>query len=154
MVAVTRLPPPHYDDFIGGDPTGGNPDDGNPVGGNPNEDDSNEDDSVYNGVLIVDLNNMVVGYRSEKFPEDGIIEIPEVIIGIREKAFYRCMDLKSVKIGGSVSIEDNAFFDCENLESVTIGGSLDRVGDSAFEMCINLKSVTIGYDVKDIDEEK
>lgn len=66
------------------------------------------------------------------------------VTSIGKLAFYKCTDIMSVTLPGSVtSINSSAFEDCSSLTSVSLGEGLTFIGDSAFENCVMLPSITI-----------
>jgi len=73
------------------------------------------------------------------------------IRGIGDGAFCRSLELKILKISGSVkNIGKSAFSDCEKLQSVLIGDGVVSIGDDAFGGCPRLTSVTIPDSVTSI----
>ena len=80
-----------------------------------------------------------------------ILEIPNSVTSIGERAFYGCSGLTSIAIPNSVTtIEWYAFYRCSKLTSVTIPNSVTSIGYDAFESCFNLTSVTIPNSVTSI----
>lgn len=80
---------------------------------------------------------------------DEDIYIPKYIdgyevIGIADKAFYNCKNIKSITIPSTVkSIGNYAFYKCTNLVSVTLPNSIESIGAQAFAYCGSLANVTI-----------
>lgn len=76
------------------------------------------------------------------------------VIGIGDKAFYECRELKTVIIPNAVTtIGNKAFSDCTGLTSITIPNSVITIGDGAFEACSELASITIPNSVTTIGED-
>ena len=75
------------------------------------------------------------------------IEIPYLykfkpVVGIEEKAFSGCSNLKQITIPSGVeTIGDYAFEGCESLESITIPDSVTSIGSYAFRYCYSLTNI-------------
>ena len=79
------------------------------------------------------------------------VELPSELTSIANNAFYRCTNLKTVKIKDKVqSIGDSAFRGCKNLTNVTIPNSVISIGEYAFSSCTSLTSITIPSSVRSI----
>ena len=80
------------------------------------------------------------------------IEIPYLykfkpVVGIGEKAFSGCSNLKQITIPSGVeTIGDYAFSGCESLWSLDIPSSVVGIGEGAFEDCTSLTSITVAND--------
>ena len=78
---------------------------------------------------------LITGYNG--YPE--VLIIPDEIdgkkvTGISEKAFSRCLTLKSVTIReGIISVGVKAFYDCPSLREISLPSSLRKIGGKAFE---------------------
>ena len=84
-------------------------------------------------------------------PRNTSIVLEEGTLGIADRAFDDCRDLRSVTIPGSVTLIGGfAFARCTELTSVTIPDSVTLIGGSAFAGCERLTSVTIGNSVTSI----
>jgi len=91
-----------------------------------------------NRFIIYDGNTLVsyVGTETE-------ITIPDGITVIKDYAFYKRSEVKTVIISDGVeSIGDYAFYDCTGLTSVMIPDSVTNIGNSAFYSCTSLTNVT------------
>lgn len=72
------------------------------------------------------------------------IILPEGLTVIGNWAFYKCVNLESVKIPyGVKKIGDHTFSYCESLTSINIPNSVTSIAGMAFEKCQNLKNITI-----------
>jgi hypothetical protein len=92
-----------------------------------------------------------IGVRA--FERSGIMEvyIPNSVIWIGERAFWRNTSLTSVTIPNSViTIGEWAFAENTGLTSVTIPDSVTHIGFAAFVGCTALTSVTIPDSVTSI----
>ena len=84
------------------------------------------------------------------------IEIPYLykfkpVVGIEEKAFSGCSNLKRLTIPSGVeTIGDYAFSGCESLTSITIPDGVTSIGGYAFSGCESLESITIPDSVTSI----
>ncbi len=79
-------------------------------------------------------------------------EIPEGVETIRSKAFYKCSDLKEIKLPSTLkTIEEKAFFLCD-LKEIILPDGLEVIGKDAFGFCSSLKEVTVPASVTRIDE--
>ena len=88
---------------------------------------------------------------SARVEDSKMLAIPEGVEIIYDRAFFGCVELRSVTIPKGVkSIGNHAFNGCNRLTSVTIGNSVMSIGDYAFNGCNRLTSVTIGSSVTSI----
>lgn len=79
-------------------------------------------------------------------------EIHEGVEVIRTKAFYRCQDLRSIRLPSTVkTIEEKAFFRCSFTE-ITLPETLTFIGKDAFAYCTGLTEITIPDAVTEIGE--
>ncbi len=73
------------------------------------------------------------------------------VVGIGERAFARCMTLRSISLPPSVArIGSSAFFNCANLENVSLPEGLTELPDSVFAMCERLSGIAIPDSVTSI----
>ena len=100
-----------------------------------------------------------IGYQYEinafAFAESEIesVVIPDFVTAMGDRAFYQCLNLKSVEIQANIpAIEKYTFYKCESLESVNLPSSLTRIGDSAFYYCSMLQNVEMPNGVTTIGE--
>ena len=87
----------------------------------------------------------------------GFSSLKTVIIGgaltIGDKAFYECPELKSVTVSGElINIGNKAFYKCASLESVKLPDTLISVGDYAFSGCTALAEITLGNSLEKIGD--
>ena len=79
------------------------------------------------------------------------IILPEGLTEIGSWAFYKCVNLESVKIPyGVKKIGDHTFSYCESLTGIDIPDSVTVIANMAFEKCESLKNITIPDSVEDI----
>lgn len=75
--------------------------------------------------------------------------LPDTIIQIRERAFYRCRSLEYINLADCTrlkEIQDETFYDCNALKTVELPDSITSVGESSnnvFSDCDNLESVKL-----------
>lgn len=75
------------------------------------------------------------------------------IVGVAEKAFARCLQIKSVTLPSSICfVGDKAFAWCRNLTKVNAYG-LSEIGGRAFMGCDTLASVSFGDHLERIGEK-
>ncbi len=112
------------------------------------------DDIYYNDGSSCKTENNVVGeYAFYRCSQLKSVKLPNTVTGIGTSAFWLCDNLKSVIIPNSVtSIGDKAFWNCSALTSVTIPDSVTSIGDEAFYGCTNLATVTIPNSVTSIGD--
>lgn len=74
--------------------------------------------------------------------DSTVVEIPESVTAIGERAFYDCAQLETVIIPEGIhTIGSHAFDQCSNLHTVVLPSTLTAIGDYAFRSCA-LTSVT------------
>lgn len=73
------------------------------------------------------------------------VVVPSSITGIRQRAFYGCIGIKSITIPSSVtSIATSAFYGCTGLTgTLTIPSSVTSIGAYAFQNCSGLTGLVI-----------
>ena len=75
------------------------------------------------------------------------------VVGVSEKAFARCLQVKSVTLPSSICfVGDNAFAWCRNLKKVNARG-LSEIGSRAFMGCDALTDVSFGDQIEKIGEK-
>ena len=57
------------------------------------------------------------------------------VMGIADKAFYKCESLTALSYAGTGDIGNRAFANCTSLTTVSLSGSLKSVGEYAFYKC-------------------
>ncbi len=99
------------------------------------------------GVLVAGLGNAT----------DRKIVLParyrgEAVIGVAEKAFYKCKQLTEIVLGEGISvIGDFAFDFCTALTAAVLPKSLRRIGKSAFG-CSALREITLPEGVCEVGD--
>ncbi len=79
--------------------------------------------------------------------------IPDGVVTIRSKAFYKCGYLTKVDIPQSVkNIEEKAFFRCGALKEIILPEALENIGKDTFGYCYGLTEITIPSSIKSIGE--
>lgn len=79
--------------------------------------------------------------------------VPEGVEVIRSKAFYKCYNIKELKLPSTLKvIGEKAFMNCENLESVVLPDGLTSIESDAFSFCTLIDSVTIPESVNFIGD--
>ena len=98
-------------------------------------------------------NNVVGEYSFYRCSQLKSVKLPNTVIGIGTSAFWYCYNLNPVIIPNSVtSIGDKAFWNCSALTSVTIPDSVTSIGDEAFYGCTNMTTVSIPNSVEIIGD--
>lgn len=83
---------------------------------------------------------------SESFSEKNVVDIvlPDSVVHVGDRAFYKCSKLTSVILPeGLKYIGEEAFGFCSQLQSVIIPSSCLHVGKGAFRNCESLKTVVV-----------
>jgi hypothetical protein len=82
----------------------------------------------------------------------GAFTIPDGVIIIGDRAFYRCENLTGANLpAGVISIGEEAFSGCTSLVSITIPNSVTSIGDKAFDYS-GLTDITIPNSVTSIGD--
>lgn len=71
------------------------------------------------------------------------VVLPTCLETVGTKAFYNCVKLGELSLGGAKHIGDEAFYGCSSLGSLTLPRSLVDLGCSAFEACSGLTEITV-----------
>lgn len=91
---------------------------------------------VNNCLVEISTKRLVVGYNNAVIPND--------IIEIESKAFYKVSGLTSIQLPSTLAkIGISAFGYCGNLTSITIPSSVTEIGGWAFFGCNRINSATI-----------
>lgn len=84
---------------------------------------------------------------------DKIVNIPDNVTIIADRAFLDCNDITNVTIPDSItSIERYAFSGCTSLTNITIPDSVISIGDAAFCSCTGLTNITLNNGINSIGE--
>lgn len=79
--------------------------------------------------------------------------VPEGVETIENMAFYKCSNLKEVKLASTVkTVGDMAFLKTLSLEKVTLNEGLKSIGKNAFLGCEKLTSLEIPQTIESIGE--
>lgn len=112
---------------------------------------------IVNGIGYCDDRNIVVPDRlpngklvvgiAEKafFRCDGIesVNLPATVSNIGAYAFSWCPDLEIVSAAGAVFIEERAFMGCKKLREVTLSNRLESIEEKAFSYCTAMEQITL-----------
>ncbi len=101
----------------------------------------------YYGIDVIRFGNSALTIGKSAF--QGFNSLRRIELGgttlIGEKAFYKCISLKEIDFGTSLtSIGERAFYKCEALVSVSLPSSLTDIESYAFYKCEALTSVSLG----------
>lgn len=79
------------------------------------------------------------------------VKLPNTILHIDNRAFCGCSSLEEINIPeGTTFIDDYAFSKCSSLKSITIPKSIKVMGNYVFWECSSLEDVTISFGVRKI----
>jgi hypothetical protein len=83
------------------------------------------------------------------------VTIPASVESIREGAFFRNRNLRTITVQGNGlrRIEEQAFEFCHGLESINLPHGLESIGRRAFSFTESLQEIKIPYTVTHIDHE-
>lgn len=85
----------------------------------------------------------------DSVPFDGTMHAVTVVA---QEAFYKCTEVTSVNLPGSVRTIGNwAFAECSNLQYALLGEGLENIGYCAFRECGNLQYINYPSTLKVID---
>lgn len=72
--------------------------------------------------------------------------VPNGVVVICDRAFYKCSSLKRVGLPESLKVIGNeAFWQCKKLQSIKFPHNLEIIGDYAFNYCWLIKSINIPF---------
>lgn len=72
------------------------------------------------------------------------VAVPASVMGIGEKAFFKCNELAAVELPFGVErIERMAFADCPTLGLINIPSTMRVIGDKAFANCMSLSKISL-----------
>lgn len=124
------------------------------------------------GVLFSKDGKALIAFPNKK---TEIYTVPEGVETIEAMAFYKCSNLKEVKLASTVkilgdmaflkalslekvnlndgitSIGKNAFLGCEKLTSLEIPKTIESIGEFAFYNCVNLLNIRVYKAEADIE---
>lgn len=85
---------------------------------------------------------------------EGVIKIPDGVIGIGDSAFEGCTNITAIEISPTVtSIGNRAFYYCEQLETMVVPDNVVYMGIGVFGSCTNLDTVVLPKSIKEIRED-
>lgn len=134
-----------------------------------NVDENNANYSSESGVLFDKNKTKLIKYPPKKI--DANYEIPnevktifniafegsavESVVGnnvttIKNSAFQKSGNLKSINFPAVTTIRDNAFDGCVNLDNVVLPEGLTKIESSTFRQCKNLSSITLPSSLTEI----
>lgn len=106
---------------------------------------NNEKYVVVDGLLLTREGKIISCFSNEE-----IINLPDTVTSIGDKAFRNCSSLREIHISNSVtSIGNNAFGYCKSLHKIHILGIVASIGNDAFEGCNTLQKIIIPKDTLD-----
>lgn len=112
------------------------------------------DVNILENIEYQDVSYQVTKISNEAFTNQSAIvtiKIPDSILEIGYKAFWRCENLKSVIWGNAIeTIGNSAFGHCNSLKEAILPNSVKVVGTMAFISCKNLETVNIPTSLKEI----
>ena len=95
-------------------------------------------------VLTTCLNRRLEMRSFINYPFLEEIYLPKVLYSINLMCFYRCTNLRVVKISSCLfGIGDSAFSFCSSLEEIELPSSMEKLGASCFSDCTSLRRITI-----------
>lgn len=84
----------------------------------------------------------------------GTLNLPNTLLGIKDRAFYKCSSLESITIPDScLSLEHTCFGDCYSLKEIVLPCNLTEIPDDCFENCTALNTIVIPDTVTSIRSE-
>ncbi len=92
-------------------------------------------------------------YEVDTLDPNYVLEIPNAVTTIGDRAFYANEKLINVKFGEKLeSIGEAAFYRCVNLTSINLPASLNSIGGKAFYNCSEVLSVTLNEGLEVISD--
>ena len=130
------------------------------VGGTPSDDGSLTIPSEVGGLKVVSIGSNAFAGRdsedgSEVVPRTDIrdVTISDGVETIRERAFYYCSGIETVRMPDTVrTIMDEAFRASYGLKDAIIPGSVEYLGFEAFRHCTSLRAISVPDSVRFIGE--
>ena len=112
------------------------------------------------GVLLI-LMTALVSCNKIAFDDDGVFEFYQAedgyFVAVRDPEYVKHMEEIEIpylyKFKPIVGIEEKAFSGCSNLKRITIPSGVETIGDYAFEGCESLTSITVPEGVTSIGGE-
>lgn len=92
---------------------------------------------------------VLTGYEGS----DTVVEIPDTVTAIDDRAFWSNKIIKAVFIPGTVkSIGDHAFWSCAALEFIDIAEGVESLGNLICWSCPSLKDVNLPHSINKVSE--
>lgn len=91
---------------------------------------------------------IVVGIAEKAFFRcDGIeaVNLPATVSNIGAYAFSWCSDLERVIAPGVVFIEERAFMGCKKLFGISLSNRLESIEDKAFSYCTSIEEISLPH---------
>lgn len=116
---------------------------------------------LINGLKPVDRNKRFIEFdetgtvlKKFNYFEDERYVIPDGVIRIEDKAFAKCINLKTIVMPESVkNLGKDVFFECKNLEEVVLSPHLEELPYGTFCACESLRDIKIPNGVKIIGKD-
>ena len=107
------------------------------------EEDFNNTDVVIpeklNGYMVTSI-----GDRAFRVTSIKSFVMPNTVVSVGYRAFYRCADLESITVSNALTtIADMAFTECTSLKAIALPESIAEIGALAFKECSNIESIEI-----------
>ena len=95
----------------------------------------------------------VTAIGNRALPYANVVNLPDSITAIGEKAFYNCPELEEIRFGNNLeTVGDYSFYNCLDL-GVSGDESIKVIGESAFENCNLVKGTFLVDSVEPTEKE-
>lgn len=122
--------------------------------------------SVDNCLIEIATNTLIRGTINSIIPDDGSvatigqrafatsaltsISIPDAVTTIQTKAFFKCVNLISVKLHDNLTLGNSAFEQCFSLGSIELPSTLTEISEGLLNNCESLTEINIPSTVETI----